>query len=563
MASDKDKRLFKRYKYKSAFSFSLKEKTLKGNLTDYSLKGIGFILNDTSDITSGSDVSFRVDDFNLKDKGRIVWSEKSDSYIKGGIERNTITGLLRHFPLTEILIDLQRSEKNGILDIRNASVIKRIYIKNGDMVTATSNQKEDRFAETLFGVGKITAYQYKRVIDVSNREMKNQGAVLVELGYLRPEDLTGAIKQQVEEIILSLFQWEDGIFNFREGHLLSDKVIHLKISAADLIYRGVRRITNIDHIRNAMPPPDTVLGYSADPMDLYQDINIRQTDKDILSLLDGKRTIQEIVSLTSLDESLTAKILYALLCTRIIIPIEKGFTHESMHDDILVEEKITIDPDFADKVEYLFNGLDSLDYYSFLEIDKRETSDKIKRAYYQAAKKFHPDKHLHLPSDIFKKKLNTIFAHLTEIYKILSNPERRIQYDKNLSVQQAPMHRSNTDLAKVRFQEGKEAFRKGTYAEAKDLFGQAVYLDSSVAEYYFNLGIALVKTDKFREAVNIFNQAIKLDPMNADYLAELGHVYLKLGLNLRAQSTFEKAIKMDPFHAMTYNGLKRIRDSSQ
>ena len=80
---------------------------------------------------------------------------------------------------------------------------------------------------------------------------------------------------------------------------------------------------------------------------------------------------------------------------------------------------------------------------------------------------------------------------------------------------------------------------------------------------YFNLGLALVKTDELREAVNIFNQALKLDPMNADYLAELGHIYLKLGLNLRAQSTFEKAIKMDPFNTMAYDGLKRIRDSSQ
>ena len=486
MASDRDKRRFKRYKYKSAFSISLKENTLKGRITDYSLKGIGFILNDTANIPSGSDVSFRIDDFNLKDEGKIVWSEKTDSYLKGSIERNTITGLLKHFPLAEILIDLQRSEKNGILDIRHGSVIKRIYIKNGDMVTATSNQKEDRFLETLLRTGRITTDQYKRVIDASNKEMKKQGAVLVELGYLRPEDLTGLVRQQEEEIILSLFQWEDGIFNFKEGHLLSDKAIQLKMSAADLIYRGVSRITNIDHIRNAMPPPDTVLGYSADPMDLYQDVNIDQTDKDILSLIDGKRTVQEIFSLTSLDESRALKILYALLCTRIITPIEKEFPDESMHEDILREEKIAIDPDFSDKVEYLFNRLNSIDYYSFLEIEKWDTPDKIKKAYYQAAKKFHPDKHLHLPSDTFKNKLNNIFAHLNEIYKILSNPERRMQYDKGLSVKQEPLHSSNTNHAKVRFQEGEEAFRKGAYAEAKELFGQAIYLNSSVAEYYFS-----------------------------------------------------------------------------
>jgi len=219
------------------------------------------------------------------------------------------------------------------------------------------------------------------------------------------------------------------------------------MSAADLICRGVRRITDINHIRNAMPPPDMVLGYSADPIDLYQDINIDQTDKDILSLLDEKRTVQEIVSLTSLDESLATKILYTLLCTRIITPIEKGFTDESIHEDILREEKIAIDPDFSDKVEFLFNRMDSLDYYSFLEIEKWDAPDKIKKAYYQAAKKFHPDKHLHLPSDTFKNKLNTIFAHLNDIYKILSNPDSRMQSDKSLSVKQEPLVRSCSNSA--------------------------------------------------------------------------------------------------------------------
>ena len=74
-----------------------------------------------------------------------------------------------------------------------------------------------------------------------------------------------------------------------------------------------------------MPSMDTVLGYSPDPMDLFQDIQIDVTDKDILSLVDGKRTIQEILSISPSNHLQTMKTLYALISTRIIYLKGHGF----------------------------------------------------------------------------------------------------------------------------------------------------------------------------------------------------------------------------------------------
>ena len=68
--------------------------------------------------------------------------------------------------------------------------------------------------------------------------------MLVRLGYLKPQELVWAVRRQVEEIILSLFGFEGSSseVEFKEEPLPSDEVITLKLSAANLIYRGIKRL---------------------------------------------------------------------------------------------------------------------------------------------------------------------------------------------------------------------------------------------------------------------------------------------------------------------------------
>ena len=113
------------------------------------------------------------------------------------------------------------------------------------------------------------------------------------------------------------------------------------------------------------------------------------------------------------------------------------------------------------------------------------------------------------------------------MYRTLSNPKTRALYDGKLSVASPPAQQNTAELAKTRCMQGEEAFKRGAYAEARELFGQAIYLDDSVAAYYFLLGRVLMHEHKFREAGKMLNQALTLDPFNADYLSELGHVYLQ------------------------------------
>src|SRR4030043_2046781 len=563
MLSGKDKRRFKRYRLKSGFHLSIGGNSFQANTIDYSLGGIGLSIENRPPVTSGSVIDLKLEDLNLNIDGTIVWSEKANSHLRVGIERRSISGLLKHYPLADIFLDLHRSEKDGIIEIKNGLISKKIYMKNGDMVFATSNKEEDRLGEVLLKAGRITADQYYQSVDIIKKTGKRLGAVLVELGYIKPEDLIQAVRHQVEEIVLSLFQWEDGNFIFKEGPLLSDEVITLKLSAANLIYRGIKRINNLIHIKNAMPAKDTILYSSTDPINLFQDINLDNKDKDILSLIDGKRNIHEILAISPLDNFQTMKTLYALISTRIIEIKEKGLKEDETFEEITKEPKIEVDSAFIEKVEDLYKRIEITDYYGIFGIEKWATMDKIKKAYYKVAKEFHPDKHFYLPSETLKNKLNMIFSQITDAYKILSDPKMRREYDQNLSIRPAKIASNNLETARARFKEDKEAFKKGAHTEAAELFGQAAYLDSSVPAYHFYHGLSLTKNKKLVEAEKAISKALKIDPFNADYMAELGHIYLQLGFNLRAKNTFEKAIKFDPANERAAEGLQKIRNLSK
>lgn len=549
-----NKRIFPRYKLNLNCDLIIAGTAVNAIITDYSIAGVGFIVKNIS-LLDSKYFNIKINQIDVDNNAKVIWSEHITSGLKIGIRKlEPLKGSLSSYRLSDILTGIQRTGKTGMLQIDINSLTKKIFFKHGDVIFSSSTQEDERLGKILINAGKINPYQFNKALELMRKTKKRLGTALLELGYLTMGELVWAVRYQVEKIILNLFKLEKGSFIFKGESLPIDEAIIMKLRTADIIYRGVKAIDNAEKIKKSGPPVDAILYSSLDSINLFQEVSFDADDKKIVSLIDGKRTVKDIVSISPVSEAETLKTIFALYNTQLIDVVGDAAA------DSLDERNDPHEPENSEivhKIEKLHREYKSLGYYGVLGIDNNAAIHEIKHAYYNMVKEFHPDRHQNLLSDSLKDKLNIIFAYINEAYRVAVQHKNILHSDSNTNLN-VKAKDDNKSLAKKRFDEGKGFFIQKNYGQAAILFGQAVYLDNTVPDYYYYYGIALFQSKKIKDAEEAIKKALQLDPDNSRYIAELGHIYLQLGFKIRAKSTFEKALKFNPSNKRAAEGLKNI-----
>ena len=341
----------------------------------------------------------------------------------------SLKGNIKDFSIPKILVYLNRNRKTGTLKVRTPAFTKKVYLHKGDAVFASSTDEDDRLGETLTKVGKITMEQYDTSVEHLKKTGKRQGEILVELGYLTPQEIIWGVKYQIRDIIYSLFELQDAEYEFNEAEIPSDEIITLKMSMANLIYEGVKRIHNLNSIRKELPDMESVLKLSMDPVSLFQDIVLSSMDKKMLFMIDGKKTVRELINISS-NSFQAMKSLY-VLCSTGILEENQNVT-EKAEDAVILDDILKAFHDEEDalrkRIDILYSNLNKLSESELLEIDEKSDGETLKNNYYKLVKEFHPDRYLSFPDPSIKNKVITVLEEITKAYSLLKDDERREDY---------------------------------------------------------------------------------------------------------------------------------------
>jgi hypothetical protein len=154
-----------------------------------------------------------------------------------------LSGRLSAVPLPDILDFLRKQRSTGVLNVRGPDgAVKCVYLKDGEFTFATSSDPRDRIGETLVRAGMLSQENLDRALLLYNKTLgiKKLGAVLVENGFISPQELFGGLKLQVKDIIYGMFLWREGDYGF-EARLPPD-AIRLRFDFQELLAEVIQRI---------------------------------------------------------------------------------------------------------------------------------------------------------------------------------------------------------------------------------------------------------------------------------------------------------------------------------
>jgi hypothetical protein len=265
-----------------------------------------------------------------------------------------LEGTLRDFSLADIfqLIGLQR--KTGVLTLRAKDDTVTVTFLDGKVVGADSlsHRLENRLGSVLIKSGIISQEQLGRALEIQKETLQRLGFILTHYGIISPDSLKQAIQLQIMQIVYRLFRWKDGDYHFsQETTIEYDRDNVVPISAESILMEGARmidewpiiekRIRSYDLVFRKKHTAQEIVVVGADDVDEIDfdptapakkkkakdadRIRISEDEKFIYDLVDGTRTVGEIVESSRVPEFDTAKALYELL-TRDLIEEVRGAT---------------------------------------------------------------------------------------------------------------------------------------------------------------------------------------------------------------------------------------------
>jgi hypothetical protein len=220
-----------------------------------------------------------------------------------------------------------RSSETAILSLDAIGRNDTVYFHEGRMVFASSTDPDMGLAETLLRMGELNTQQYSTAMErlVVARRI---GALLCELGYLKPDELTRAAERQASAIVLDAMSYRSGAYTIEFTSEFPEGIVMLPLATERLILDGVRRIEYWSLITRGVGRLDRVLEQVPGADTRTFQLELTDDESHVLNLLADPQSVEELCARSYLSNFQTFRTIWGLLAVNLIQDAEVAAVDE-------------------------------------------------------------------------------------------------------------------------------------------------------------------------------------------------------------------------------------------
>ena len=502
-----------------------------------------------------------------------------------------VNGNLSTHPLAELLVEILQSRLEGSLRLSHHNSKTILYARHGEIVFGVSNQRQHRIFELLLQSGAVTKQQLVEIPEFTNDFAL--AAALREKQVLSENEIKAIFACQIEGILRDGLGWKDGVWVFSPLARIKEN-IQYQIDIYSLLIEYGRNLPKDAVVRRFKSFRET-FGKTPSPP---SHVNLLPQEAFLLSRFDGSHMqIEEIKAISHWSDMETLQRLYALwlagflhrenwntafkqqqvsaisaakleLKKQVIAPPAElkpatpaKIVRETIAETVKSPAPVKIKAELTLE-KYLARVEAAETHYELLDVSPKAEIAQIKQAYFNLAKRFHPDIFYRQTDAATMSRIQHAFTQIAHAYEVLRDEETRKTYDfklrrllqelERLSPEQRNKPKAEqktlTDASEI-FEHGLNLLKQEDYEQALPYILRAVHLAPDSARFHAFYGklLGADKNQRFKAEAEL-QAAIKLEPETPEYRIMLAEFFIQYKLIKRAEGELTRLLANFPDH---------------
>ncbi|MEL7342029.1 MAG: DUF4388 domain-containing protein, partial [Bacteroidota bacterium] len=226
-----------------------------------------------------------------------------------------LVNLSRRTGMLTIFEAIPTGEKDAMKNEKMAAGEERakVAFNKGKLVYASFSEQDNGLVAVLNKAGKLTDEQAKVLKQhAKNTSDKALAMRLIGAKYVTQADIVSCIKQHILDVVYSLMTWSEGPFRFDDNVTPGKEHILVPIDLENVIIEGSRQLQKMAEINAVIDDLDMALRFPENPKEKFKGIHLSVDEWKVVSYVNPKNTIRQIMKVLNMSEAEIKKVIFAL-----------------------------------------------------------------------------------------------------------------------------------------------------------------------------------------------------------------------------------------------------------